>query len=45
MKKTYFLILAKKTSKIVFTYTWLQVDTGALYTHQGKKAPEKSVSQ
>lgn len=40
--KTYFLILGEKTSEIVFTYTGLQVDTGALYTLQDKKASAKS---
>lgn len=41
-EKTYFLILGEQTSEAVLTYTGLQVDTGALYILQGKKAPAKS---
>lgn len=42
----YFLILGKGTSETAFTYAGLQVDTGVLYTLQGKEAPAKSrVSQ
>lgn len=38
----YFLILGKGTSETAFKYAGLQVDTGVLYTLQGKEDPAKS---